>query len=316
MKRIIWLLLVVLTSVSCVEQKSRLDSKQSIGEIERIESFKSEYVQERIIDIWLPQNYSKAKKYSVLYMHDGQMLFDHTTTWNGQEWGVDETMSALISSGKTKETIVVGIHNTEHRHAEYYPQKALELLTPEYQDSIITKGARSEGTSLFSKKVCSDDYLKFLVEELKPHIDAVYSTSKQTKDTFIAGSSMGGLISMYALCEYPDVFAGAACLSTHWIGTFDTINNPIPLTFVNYLDRKLPNPSTHKIYFDYGTETLDRFYEPYQLRVDSVMSSKGYTEQNWITQKFVGADHSEASWNERLHIPITFLLDNDSTNRH
>jgi enterochelin esterase-like enzyme len=310
MKTIIWFLLGVLVVMSCANKKPQLDLEQAFGSIEKIESFNSEYVQDRPIDIWLPQGYSKVGKYQVLYMHDGQMLFDHTSTWNGQEWGVDETMSELISNGKIEKTIVVGVHNTKHRHAEYYPQKAFKLLSPEYQDSIISKGTRGEGTSLFSKNVCSDDYLKFLVEELKPYIDSVYATSIKAEDTYIAGSSMGGLISMYALCEYPDVFAGAACLSTHWIGTFDTLSNTIPLTFVKYLDQKLPSPSTHKIYFDYGTETLDRFYEPYQLQVDSVMSSKGYTEQNWITQKFMGADHSETSWNERLHIPITFLLGN------
>lgn len=107
---------------------------------------------------------------------------------------------------------------------------------------------------------------------------------------------------------YPEVFSGAACLSTHWVGTFDTLNNPIPEAFAAYMYQNLPSPNNHKIYFDFGTETLDSFYEPFQTLIDSVMLSKGYSEQNWTTQKFVGEDHSERAWNKRLHIPITFLL--------
>ncbi len=112
---------------------------------------------------------------------------------------------------------------------------------------------------------------------------------------------------MYAISEYPDIFKGAACLSTHWIGTFD--DNPvIAQSFINYFGENIPNPANHKIYFDYGTETLDQHYEPYQLKIDSIMRINGYDELNWKTLKFEGKDHSEASWRERLDIPLIFLL--------
>ncbi|MEL6194883.1 MAG: esterase, partial [Bacteroidota bacterium] len=114
----------------------------------------------------------------------------------------------------------------------------------------------------------------------------------------------------YAICEYPQVFGGAACLSTHWVGTFEVENNPIPTAFVDYLAENLPEPGQNKIYFDYGTETLDALYEPFQLQVDSVMKLKGYTATNWSTQKFPGENHSEIAWAKRLHIPLTFLLGN------
>jgi len=113
---------------------------------------------------------------------------------------------------------------------------------------------------------------------------------------------------MYALCEYPEVFYGAGCLSTHWVGTFDTLNNPIPLEFVKYLDNNLPNPKNHKIYFDFGTETLDALYEPYQTMIDTIMVKHDYNQKNWMTVKFDGDDHSEESWKKRLHIPFKFLL--------
>lgn len=288
-----------------------LDNKSlniSSGKIERLENFKSNFVPPRNIDVWLPDNYASEKEYAVLYMNDGQMLFDSTQSWNKQEWGLDETVSQLLAEGKIRDLIVVGIWNTEFRHSEYFPQKPFESLPQELQDSLLFQGKRSQASPLFKKKVCSDDYLKFIVKELKPFIDKKYSTLTDVKNTFIAGSSMGGLISMYAICEYPEIFSAAACLSTHWLGTFDTLNNPIPSKFAAYLDSNLPNAQNHSLYFDFGTETLDAFYEPYQVIVDSIMIKHGYNAENWKSLKFEGENHSENAWRKRLDIPLTFLL--------
>jgi enterochelin esterase-like enzyme len=123
------------------------------------------------------------------------------------------------------------------------------------------------------------------------------------------GSSMGGLISIYAISEYPDVFGGAACLSTHWPGIFSLHDNPIPEAFYAYLDEHLPNPKTHKIYFDFGTETLDAMYAPLQAKVDTIMRDKGYSAANWKTMRFEGAAHTESAWQNRLHIPLQFLFE-------
>ena len=113
---------------------------------------------------------------------------------------------------------------------------------------------------------------------------------------------------MYAICQYPDIFGGAACLSTHWPGIFTVENNPIPDAFVAYMKANLPNPENHKFYFDYGDQTLDAMYAPTQKKVDEVMKAKGFTDSNWITKFFPGQDHSEKSWNSRLNIPLEFLL--------
>jgi enterochelin esterase-like enzyme len=281
----------------------------SSGKIIRHNDFQSNFVKSRPIDVWLPEGYSTDKKYAVLYMHDGQMLFDSTITWNKQEWGVDETLSALIKKKKIKECIVVGIWNGgQSRHSEYFPQKALNYLTKEQIDSLY-HSVRTSGQAVFQGlEVQSDNYLKFLTQELKPFIDRTYSTKKDRQNTLIAGSSMGGLISMYALCEYPDIFGGAACLSTHWPGIFTVENNPIPSAFIQYLHAHLPKPEKNMIYFDHGTETLDALYPSLQLKVDSLMRSKGYTKRKWITRVFKGTDHSEKAWKSRLQIPMLFLL--------
>jgi enterochelin esterase-like enzyme len=118
---------------------------------------------------------------------------------------------------------------------------------------------------------------------------------------------MGGLISIYAICEYPDVFGGVACLSAHWLGTFEP-KNPFPEAFVRYLKDKLPKPANHKIYFDHGDQTLDASYPPFQKKVDETMKLKGYSEKNWKTLVFPGLDHSEKSWRARFETPLLFLL--------
>lgn len=279
------------------------------GKVERIENFASKHVTARTIDVWLPEGYNGKKKYAVLYMHDGQMLYDSASTWNKQAWDVDDAVARLLKQRKIRDVIVVGVYNSgPMRHPDYFPQKPFEALTPAQRDGIY-QAARTNGVSVFGDgKIQSDNYLKFLVTELKPHIDKTYATKADRKNTFVAGSSMGGLISMYALCEYPDVFGGAACLSTHWPGIFTMENNPMPDAFVAYLEQHLPDPKTHKLYFDYGTETLDALYPPLQQKVDVVMKAKGWTTKNWMTREFKGEDHSERAWRKRLEIPLIFLL--------
>lgn len=284
--------------------------KVSSGSIQRIENFKSKYVDARNIDVWLPDGYSNNEKYAVLYMHDGQMLYDAASSWNKTAWEVDEVAGKLMAENKIRKFIVVGVwNNDKKRHPEYFPQKPFESLSKEQIDKI-TNELKAKGRVAEEFKPISDNYLKFLVTELKPFIDKSFSTKKDQQNTFIAGSSMGGLISMYAICEYPNVFGGAACLSTHWPGTYKVEDNPIPAVFFNYLKVNLPNPKNHKIYFDCGDQTLDALYPSLQRKVDIIMKSKGYDETNWITKFFPGEDHSEKSWSKRLNIPLTFLLTN------
>ena len=280
----------------------------SLGKIQHIENFPSKYVDARNIDVWMPEGYSVSEKYAVLYMHDGQMLYDAATTWNKQSWEVDEVAGKLIREGKTKKFIVVGIwNNGSKRHPEFFPQKPYENLLPTQKDTI-TAQLQKAGRTKEKFQPISDLYLKFLVTELKPYIDNHFSTLKNRENTVIAGSSMGGLISMYAICEYPEVFGGAACISTHWPGTFSSENNPIPDAFLNYMNSHLTDPKTHQFYFDYGNKTLDALYPELQKKVDLLMKNKGFTPSTWTTQFFEGKDHSEKSWTERLHIPLEFLL--------
>lgn len=254
----------------------------------------SQFVPPRRVDVWLPPGYDQdpAARYPVVYLHDGQNLFDPKTSYGGVPWSVDAAMNRLMAAGQTRGAILVGIWNTPARFAEYLPQKA--VTSPAYE-------ALLRQFNLPSTPPRGDDYLKYLVTELKPFIDQTYRTRPDRAHTFIMGSSMGGLISAYALCEYPEIFGGAGCVSTHW-----PVGDGV---FVDWFARHLPKPGAHRFYFDFGTETLDATYEPYQRRADTAMQAAGYRAGvDWLTIKFPGARHAEDSWRERADLPLGFLL--------
>lgn len=270
------------------------------GRIERLAAFPSQFVAARNIDVWLPEGYGQGKRYDVLFMHDGQMLFDARTTWNKQAWNIDAALTNLRRSGAIRDVIVVGIwNNGPLRHAEYFPEKFLPYLPDAVRTRFVSQSLK--GTPL------ADRYLRFLVEELKPAIDARFATLPGRDHTFVMGSSMGGLISLYAISEYPETFGGAGCLSTHWIGGFDT-NASLPLAAFNYLQTHLPDPATHRIYMDRGSRELDAKYATAQTFVDDILRERGYTDANWMSRIFEGDGHNEADWAARVQIPLLFLL--------
>lgn len=277
----------------------------SSGKLIRIDSFPSKNITPRTVDIWLPKNYTDDKKFAVLYMHDGQMLFDSTTTWNKQEWRIDEVATNLMEQKITRDFIVVGIYNIPNiRWYDLFPEKAMDFMDVDAKNEVFRKAKENNMSTDFK----GDDYLKFLVEELKPYIDATFSVYTNKENTFVAGSSMGGLMSMYAISEYPTIFQGAACISTHWLGAMAQENNPFPSAIFSYVAANVPDSKTHKLYFDYGDQTLDRHYPKYAPTVDSIYTSRGYTIENFRNLHFPNTDHSEKSWQNRIQIPLTFLL--------
>jgi predicted alpha/beta superfamily hydrolase len=267
------------------------------GQLDSYADFASRYVPARRVEVWCPPGYavsSAAARYPVLYMHDGQNIFLPTTAYGGIPWGVDEALVRLIDPPQFAGAIVVGIWNVgANRWGEYLPQKPAE-----------TQAGRAFAARFADRlpgAVYSDAYLKFLVEDLKPFIDRTYRTRPDQPNTFVMGSSMGGLISLYALTEYPHIFGGAGCLSTHWLAGEQLLTD--------YFGRVLSPPGAHRLYFDYGTETLDAGYEPFQLQMDNHLRAAGYTfSQDWLTLKFPGAEHSEKWWRARVHLPLSFLL--------
>jgi len=306
----IFSLLVIVFALGCTVKPAL---RVSSGKIIQIDDFPSAFIDARTLAVWLPDGYSKKVKRPVLFMHDGQMLFDASKTWNGQEWGVDEVLTELEKEMHPL-PIVVGIwNNPTTRHADFTPQKALAQYATPLLDSLVTYAKRGE-EKLFHQIPRADAYLKFLVEEVKPYIDKTFSTNPRASHTFVAGSSMGGLISLYALLEYPDIFGGAACLSTHWPVTFDMENNPFPKAIADYINDNRQNLVNKKLYMDYGTETLDSLYEAPQKNINALLEKDSIPGLNWISKKFEGAAHTENDWQRRLGIPMQFLLNENQKN--
>lgn len=226
---------------------------------DRFPVFPSDCVAARTVQVYLPAAYAAQpdQRFPVIYMHDGQNLFDPATAFIGVDWGVHEALEKLFAAGRARPAIIVGIWNTPQRRAEYFPDKAFAQLA---DDALRAHVISNYGAP------CGGRYLEFIVFELKPFIDRRYRTLPGRDDTFIMGSSMGGLISLYALCEYPQVFGGAGCLSTHWPAGDGVM--------IEYLRTALPDAGTHTLYFDHGTETLDATYEAFQVHVDELLRAR------------------------------------------
>ncbi|RTQ53336.1 esterase [Hymenobacter gummosus] len=279
------------------------DNPRDPGRVEHLADFPSQNVKPRHVDVWLPPGYPQPRrKYAVLYLHDGQNLFHPATSYGGVAWEVDSTLARLGHQGLIRDVIVVGVWNTERRFAEYCPTKPYRILSP-------VRKAQLTQQNLLPGPPLGAEYLRFLTTELKPYVDQHYQTDQRREATFVGGSSMGGLISLYAAVEYPQVFGGAACLSTHWPLSLQDNTPDFTTAYLRYLDAHLtPQVPRPRLYFDYGTATLDARYEVHQRRVDSLLRAKGYTERNWLTRKYEGAAHTEAAWKKRFDVPARFLL--------
>jgi len=280
---------------------------QMAGRLDRYPGFESQNIENRRVDIWFPSKVDGP--YKVLIMHDGQMLFNADSTWNKQEWGVDECLDSLIQQEMLEPTIIVGIWNIyDDRHRNYFPQKPFESLNPSTQDSLLQLGRGGSEAHLFSDKPDSDDYLKFIFQELMPWLRENYPIREGAENVSMMGSSMGGLISMYAALEYPSELHSVACVSTHWPGVWQNENNPIPDAFLIYLESHQAEASQTRWYYDRGDATLDSLYQPHQDRVNALYESWGFSESNFQSKAFPGAAHRELDWQSRLPDILLFLL--------
>ena len=309
MTRLLTLLFALVLAVPATAEEPLKPVHVSSGTIVDLGILQSKYTDPRRVVVWLPGSYRpNGPKHAVLYMHDGQNLFDKGTAGYGMEWEVDEHLDRLIAAKQVRPTIVVGMWNTPKRLQEYVPSKAFTSLPDDYRGKV---------KALYGGDPLSDGYLKFIVQELKPRIDGEFRVKTDRANTVIMGSSMGALISLYAIDEYPKVFGAAGMMSTHWPLVLNPDNSPlsdadyevVSATFERYLAPALPDPKTHRIYFDHGTETLDAAYKRYQDRVDAVVARRGYRQgRNWISHNFPGQKHNEISWASRLDVPLKFLL--------
>ncbi len=304
MKKILTVILSILFLPAFAQfTRPNTNIKTNWGSIFRLFKFPSSYVPIRDIDVWLPEGYDTSDfRYPVIYMQDGEMLFDSTKTWNGQEWKVDETMKSLITKNKIENCIIVGIPSAKNlRRNEYFPANIT---------SYLPKQLSKEFLALRNDTTDANKYLLFISKELKPFIDNSYRTMSAPQFTCLAGASMGGLLSWYGVCEYSMTFGKAICLSTHWPGINPTDSNSkyYAQAFEKYLQTHLPEPNEAKFYFAHGGLTLDKYYTPYQKKVNSLFAKKKFNKSNFKFMYYPNDEHNEISWAKQLPFALEFMF--------
>jgi predicted alpha/beta superfamily hydrolase len=246
----------------------------------------------RHVEIWLPPGYdeSTTTRYPVLYMHDGQNLFDPRIASTGVDWGVDEAVVRLVGQGTIPPVMVVGVWSTAERGPEYSPWHG------------------------------APRYARFLIDELMPRINAEFRTLTGPASTAVMGSSMGGLLSFYLVTHHPGVFGACGCVSTHFPYSEAVVARFFPgmaaaatPDSVPYVLRDIEGglrvPAGVRYWFDYGTEGLDAQYGPTHDAVRAWLLRQGLVEgRDFVVRPYQGATHNEASWRARLADPLTFLF--------
>ena len=257
--------------------------------------------------VWLPPGYNMGKgHYGVVYMHDGQNLFDPKRSNFNKVWAADKSALRLIASGKVAPFIIVAIdHPGADRWRQYFPRPMLNYVSPETRAKLEAQGN--------GKPAIADAYLRFIVSELKPKIDRLYRTKKDRGHTAIMGSSMGGLISLYAISKYPDVFGTAGAGSTHlplgepnWS---EAEQQDIIAGWRQFAKLELGKPRGRRIWFDHGTETLDAFYQRYQENLDAALiANKWKKGRDFQSTVYEGTPHEENAWAARMDDVFGWML--------
>ena len=249
------------------------------GQLRRHEAFHSGFLEhDRDVLVWLPPGYDEGSRYPVLYMHDGQNLFEPETAFQkGEHWRMGETAEALIAAGEIAPLIIVGIYNTgDHRKDEYTP----------------TRDAKLGGGD-------AADYGRMIVEELKPLIDRTYRTQPGAASTGIGGSSLGGLVSLYLAFTHPQTFHRVAALSPsvwwNWRAILKTV-------------RQSRSKPPLKIWLDMGTAEGKKGLDDARL-LKAALAGLGFAaDVDLHYAEYEGATHSETAWAERVGPMLKWLF--------
>lgn len=235
----------------------------------------------RDVLVWLPPDYdsNSTRRYPVMYVHDGNNLFDRRTTFGGVEWQLDENAGRLIQSQQITPVIVVGVYNSPARMEEY----------TWYSDTL-------DGQTMGGK---GQQYADFLVKELKPMIDQSYRTQSDKSHTGIMGSSLGGLISFYTARAYPNTFGQVGMISPSVWWKDEQAKSDIGAF-----------PKDVKVWVDMGTQEGQNPDAMLKTAKDFVsgLENAGFAHfKNLAFHIEEGGDHSEAAWARRIERPLRFF---------
>jgi predicted alpha/beta superfamily hydrolase len=249
-------------------------------QLRRHQNFRSKILRnQRDLVVYLPPGYQEQpdRRFPVLYMHDGQNLFDGATSFvQGQDWHVGHSADAEIRAGRVEPLIIVGIYNVgKARIQEYTPTKAPRL-----------GGGRA------------DRYGRFLLDEVMPFVNSQYRVQLGPQNTGIGGSSLGGLVSLFIGLSRPDVFGKIAALSPSvwW-------NQRVIHTFTAGMNVE----SRPRIWLDIGTREGPRIVEDVERYRDILVRRGWQCERDLHYERLEGAEHNEAAWAQRVAPFLRFL---------
>ena len=252
----------------------------SAPELHRHERFRSRFLRnQRDCIVYLPPRYHEQpeRRFPVLYMHDGQNLFDGATSFvPGMDWHVGQTADDFILTGAVQPLIIVGIYNVgKVRIQEYTPTKAPRI-----------GGGRA------------DRYAKFLIQEVMPFIQREYRALPDPRVTGMGGSSLGGLLSLYLGLKHPQIFGRLAALSPSvwW-------NQRVILRFADAASVE-PRP---RIWLDIGTKEGPRIVQEVEQFRDILLQKGWQLGKDLHYERIEGAEHNEAAWAQRVGPFLQFL---------
>jgi enterochelin esterase-like enzyme len=243
----------------------------------------------RHVSVWLPPGYAESpfRRYRVIYMSDGQNLFDPRIANTGIDWGMDEAMVAGVEAGRFEPAIIVGIWSSSRRMSEYSPWH--------------------EGPA----------YARFLIDELMPRVNREFRTLTGPENTFHMGSSMGGLISFYLVRDYPETFSACGCISTTlpwspaWaaaLGMDGNRNDRQPYVESDF-ERGISVWPRQRLFFSYGLQGDEATLAPSQAVMAANLARQGVVEgRNFKIKAYADGSHNEASWRAQVGEQLDFLL--------
>jgi predicted alpha/beta superfamily hydrolase len=278
LNKLVVLASMLLILVGCEHNQSKTSTATNNVEVlsQEFEMFGLDRL--RKIRVYLPPNYSSSEKsFPVLYMHDGQNLFDDKTSYVG-EWGVDEALNQLHNQNKLS-LIVVGVDNGQAQR--------MNELSP-WQNN---KYGVAEG----------EQYMQFIVEQVKPYIDSHYRTLADQQNTAIMGSSMGGLISHYAILKYPNTFSKAGIFSpSFWYSE----------QVYKFTEQNAPDEKARLFYLMGGNEGSDSVAN--MEKMVHQIKRQGHSADRVFSDVVAGGEHNEQFWRANFERAVLWLFEVES----
>lgn len=256
------------------------------GKLERFE------FDDHKVDVWVPSDLDENS--SILVMHDGRNIFDEADSYTGTTWGVLPAMKEV----RAKAPVVVAVWglSDETRLRELGPQSIVEK-NPEKCWEHVPEEYFPTGKEPFG-----DQYVSLLADAILPFVRERYGIKPNAEKTAVMGSSMGGLMSMYAMGRRPDVFGTAICFSTHWVFGTEFM--------VEELTALLPEDGKHRVWTDSGTIELDQHYPPFHHAAIEKLKAKGYQEpKHLVGAIYPNTGHHESYWARRVAEALNWWLE-------